>query len=73
MVRWEGLNPYTLNRWISEMRNHKQFRDYVINPTHKLVFINLEGFEEFLRWKQKGAVKEGKSCYNERRLMFLSK
>ncbi|MGF0048199.1 DNA-binding protein [Streptococcus hyointestinalis] len=57
LVRWEGLNPYTLNRWISEMRNHKQFRDYVINPTHKLVFINLEGFEEFLRWKQKGAVK----------------
>ena len=26
---------------------------YVINPTNKLVFINLEGFESFLRWKQK--------------------
>ncbi|HGK0766041.1 TPA: DNA-binding protein [Streptococcus pneumoniae] len=26
---------------------------YTINPTHKLVFINLEGFECFLRWKQK--------------------
>lgn len=23
LVRWEGLNPYILNRWISEMRNHK--------------------------------------------------
>ncbi|HFI0096714.1 TPA: DNA-binding protein, partial [Streptococcus suis] len=32
------------------------FKDYVINPTHKLVFINLEGFEEILRWKQR-AVK----------------
>ncbi|HFU4462011.1 TPA: hypothetical protein ACGO9K_001312, partial [Streptococcus suis] len=30
-----------------------QFKDYVINPTHKLVFINPEGFEEFLRWKQR--------------------
>ncbi|MDQ8758378.1 DNA-binding protein [Streptococcus ruminantium] len=56
MRRWEGLNQYTLNRWLSEMRENKQFKDYVINPTHKLVFINLEGFEEFLRWKQR-AVK----------------
>ena len=53
---WEGLNQYTLNRWLGEMRDNKQFKDYVINPTHKLVFINLEGFEEFLRWKQR-AVK----------------
>lgn len=56
MRRWEGLNQYTLNRWLSEMRENKQFKDYVINPTHKIVFINLEGFEEFLRWKQR-AVK----------------
>lgn len=45
-----------LRRWEGEMRDNKQFKDYVINPTHKLVFINLEGFEEFLRWKQR-AVK----------------
>ncbi|HEM3612544.1 TPA: DNA-binding protein [Streptococcus suis] len=56
MRRWEGLNQYTLNRWLSEMRENKRFKEYVINPTHKLVFINLEGFEEFLRWKQR-AVK----------------
>ncbi|MGF1373206.1 DNA-binding protein [Streptococcus infantarius] len=54
--RWEVLNQYTPNRWLGEMRDNKQFKDYVINPTHKLVFINLEGFEEFLRWKQR-AVK----------------
>ncbi|MGT2768747.1 DNA-binding protein [Streptococcus ictaluri] len=51
LKRWEGLN-----RWLCEMRDHKHFREYVINPTHKLVFINLEGFEEYVRWKQK-AVK----------------
>ena len=51
--RWEGLNQYTPNRWLGEMRDNKQFKDYVINPTHKLVFIKLEGFEEFLRWKQR--------------------
>ena len=54
--RWEVLNQYTPNRWLGEMRDNKQFKDYVINPNHKLVFINLEGFEEFLRWKQR-AVK----------------
>lgn len=56
MKRWEGLNQYTLNRWLGEMRESKQFKNYVINPTHKLVFINLEGFEEFVKWKQR-AVK----------------
>ena len=50
------MNQYTLNRWLGEMRDNKQFKDYVINPTHKLVFINPEGFEEILRWKQR-AVK----------------
>lgn len=57
LKRWEGLNKYTLNRWIAEMRENRQFKQYVINPTHKLVFINFEGFEEFLRWKQRIAVK----------------
>lgn len=49
IAEWADLNQYTLNRWLGEMRDNKQFKDYVINPTHKLVFINLEGFEEFLR------------------------
>lgn len=31
------------------MINNKTFKEYIINPIHKLVFINLEGFEDFLR------------------------
>ncbi len=54
LIRYEGLNIYTLNRWLSEMRANKQFRAGVINPTHKLVFINFKTFEEFLYWKQHG-------------------
>ncbi|MFU2164563.1 DNA-binding protein [Streptococcus pluranimalium] len=57
LKRWKGLNKYTLNRWIAEMREHREFKQFIINPTHKLVFINLDGFEEFLRWKQRIAVK----------------
>lgn len=54
MARYEGLNIYTLNRWLSEMRGISRFRGGVINPTHKLVWINFEVFEEYLRWKQLG-------------------
>lgn len=50
--RYEGLNVYTLNRMLKEMRNNKSFKDGVINPTHKLVFINFESFESFLYWRQ---------------------
>ena len=53
LKRWEGLNIYTLNKWLTEMRRNKKFRKHVINPTHKTVFINLEGFKEFLLWKQR--------------------
>ena len=51
--RFEGLNIYTLNRWLSEMRDSKQFRDGVINPTHKLVYVNFEIFLKFLILKQR--------------------
>ncbi|AYG00391.1 DNA-binding protein [Lactococcus allomyrinae] len=52
LLRYENLNVYTLNRWLSEMLNNKRFRAGVINPTNKLVFINIEIFEDFLYWKQ---------------------
>ncbi|WP_270330426.1 DNA-binding protein [Lapidilactobacillus dextrinicus] len=55
--RYEGLNIYTLNRWLSEMRGHRKWSKGVINPTHKLVFINFEIFQDFLRWKQHGYLK----------------
>ncbi len=45
LARFDGLNIYTLNRWLKEMRENKKFRSGVINPTHKLVCINFEIFE----------------------------
>lgn len=35
LKRWEGLNLYTLNRWIKEMRENKRFSLYVINIRHQ--------------------------------------
>lgn len=59
LSRFDGLNIYTLNRWLAEMRENKLFRDGVINPTHKLVFINFDTFSDFLFWKQHGYTKSG--------------
>lgn len=49
--RFEGLNRNTLNVWLMEMRNSNQFDQYVVNPSHKLVWINVEGFLKFLKWR----------------------
>lgn len=49
--RFEGLNRNTLNKWLMEMRNSNEFCKFVINPSHKLVWINTEGFLSFLKWK----------------------
>lgn len=42
------------------MRDNKDFRGYVFNPTHKLVFINYEGFKSFIEWKTRNRFKEKK-------------
>lgn len=52
LVRYEGLNKNTLNRWLAEMRANENFRKGVINPTHKTVWIRLKTFENFLYFKQ---------------------
>lgn len=53
MKRYEYLNVNTLSHWLIEMRSNKEFRKYVINPIPKLVWININGFHEFLKYKQR--------------------
>lgn len=53
MKRYEDLNVNTLSHWLMEMRKSKMFRNYVINPSPKLVWINIKGFHDFLRYKQR--------------------
>lgn len=49
--RWEGLTVHTAKQFAKEMRENPEFEQYVFNPTHKLVFIDYEGFRKF--WKRK--------------------
>ncbi|MBZ2127326.1 hypothetical protein [Streptococcus gordonii] len=50
--RWEGLTVHTAKQFAKEMRENQEFEQYVFNPTHKLVFIDYEGFRKFWKWKQ---------------------
>lgn len=50
--RWEGLTPSTAKQFAKEMRENPEFEQYVFNPTHKLLFIDYEGFRKFWKWKQ---------------------
>jgi len=50
--RWGGLTVHTAKQFAKEMRENPEFEQYVFNPTHKLVFIDYEGFRKFWRWKQ---------------------
>lgn len=52
MQKWEGLSKPTLNVWLKEMRERPEFKKGVLNPTHKIVFINKEVFQEFVQWKE---------------------
>ncbi|OQO77824.1 hypothetical protein BH745_11795 [Enterococcus gallinarum] len=50
--RFEGLKKSTLNVWLMEMRDSPEFHEYVLNPSQRLVWINLEGFIKFLKKKR---------------------
>ncbi|EPT65592.1 DNA-binding protein [Streptococcus constellatus] len=43
----------TLNNDLTEMRRMEQFQDFILKPSHKRVYISIEGYERFLQYKQK--------------------
>lgn len=52
-----SMNKSTLNDWLRDMRDNTQFAHGVLNPTHKIVLINLEVFEEYIKWLDKNRYK----------------
>lgn len=66
MQRWEGLGKSMAKNLIREMRDNKDFQKYVFNPTHKLVFINYEGFKSFIEWKTRNRFKQHQGAKHEK-------
>lgn len=59
LKRFEGLKVKTLNSYLTEMRKLPEFRNYVINPSQKVVWINFEGFLNYLHYRQELRFKRG--------------
>ncbi|HFI0514115.1 TPA: excisionase [Streptococcus suis] len=62
---WEGLTVATAKVWAAEMREHPDFRQYIENPTHRIVFINYEGFRLFIKWKSRNRYRPKKETLAE--------
>lgn len=63
--KWEGLKPRTAKVWATEMREHPDFKQFIDNPTHKIVFINYEGFRLFVKWKSRNRYRTKKETLAE--------
>lgn len=42
----------TLNNDLTEMRRLYEFQEFILKPSHKRVYISVEGYREFLKYKQ---------------------
>jgi hypothetical protein len=62
---WEGLTVGTAKVWATEMREHPDFKQFIDNPTHKIVFINYEGFRLFVKWKSRNRYRTKKETLAE--------
>jgi len=62
---WEGLTVGTAKGWAAEMREHPDFRQFIDNPTHRIVFINYEGFRLFVKWKSRNRYRSKKETLAE--------
>lgn len=48
-----SITKSSLEKWLALMQNTPQFSSGVIHPTHKIVLIELDVFDEFVRWMDK--------------------
>ena len=61
----EGLTVGTAKGWAAEMREHPDFRQFIDNPTHRIVFVNYEGFRLFVKWKSRNRYRPKKETLAE--------
>lgn len=47
------------------MREHPDFKQFIANPTHKIVFIDYKGFDLFVKWKSRNRYRDKKETLVE--------
>ncbi|WP_419795765.1 hypothetical protein RCF75_07025 [Staphylococcus equorum] len=48
-----ALSSSTVNKYVKEMRNDKEFQKYIVVPSPQILLINIKGFESFIRSREK--------------------
>jgi hypothetical protein len=56
IVEMFGVNRNTLSNDLTEMRRLPQFESKILNVGHKRVYISVEGYEAFLKYKSASQV-----------------
>ncbi|AYF99768.1 DNA-binding protein [Lactococcus allomyrinae] len=52
-----SIHPRTLDNMLTQIRRNPDFSDIILKWGIKSVRISVEGFESYLRWKQKQRTK----------------
>ncbi|EPI36822.1 hypothetical protein D347_02681 [Enterococcus faecalis LA3B-2] len=55
-----SITKSSLEKWLTLMQDTPQFSSGVIHPTHKVVLIELDVFDEFVHWMDKNRYKKRK-------------
>ena len=62
-----SMNKSTLDDWLINMRRNPKFSHGVVNPTHRIVLIHLDTFEEYFRWLEKNRYRRWNYIGNKKR------
>lgn len=60
VAKMYSMNRSTLKNWLMDMRNNPKFNHGVLNPSHKIVLIKLDVFEEYVIWLSDNRYKQKK-------------
>ncbi|WP_071131341.1 excisionase [Enterococcus timonensis] len=60
VIKMYSISKASLNKWISQMSEIPEFASGVIHPTHKIVLIELDTFDLFVRWMDKNRYRRKK-------------
>ena len=63
--KFNDLSTTTLKQWANEMKDHEEFKHFVMHPTHKTVLVHYKGFALYCMWKSRNRYKTKKESLKD--------
>jgi hypothetical protein len=60
IMKMYSISKPSLEKWLSKMADLDEFADGVLHPTHKIVLVQLDVFDEFVRWMDRNRYRQRK-------------